>query len=296
MKNLKLSLIDTPENFQILEIILENDGIISPEEISSITIPEEINWAKGIVIFGRAPIWLYSYLVHRCHPSAWVAVYDPRYGGIVVEAHKTDSPNVGEVLEQERILKYRNSFLQSKKIIAFLGNPHTGKSVFLRAVRRKLREILPIDKFNRELFLIKACPDGEGDWFEDLGEKEGRIYRYKNQFTLDFVDKVCRDIDSISNEKSLIFVDCGGKIDKFNQMILNKCTHSIILGRDDESMSEWRGAAKLCELNILCEVESSLEYVSKILTVNPLKIKFGPLDRSQKQFPDLPKELIDKLV
>ncbi|MFN3269123.1 MAG: CRISPR-associated ring nuclease Crn3/Csx3, partial [Candidatus Kapaibacteriota bacterium] len=69
MQNLKLSLIQTPENFQILDILLENNGIISPLELNTVEIPSEIDWSKGVVIAGRAPIWLYTYLVHQCHPS-----------------------------------------------------------------------------------------------------------------------------------------------------------------------------------------------------------------------------------
>lgn len=296
MQNLKLKLIQTNENFQILDIFLENNGILSPEELCLVSLPHDIDWRKGIVVFGRAPIWLYSYLVHQAHPAAWVAVYDPRYGAVVVEAHKTNSPKVGDIIDPETILKYYKQNREPHKIIAFLGNPHTGKSVFLRVVRNKLKELLHPDVFCRDVFVVKACPDGEGDWFAELGENDGKIYRYKNRFDFDFADRISKDIEIISKEKTKLLVDCGGKIDHFNQIILNKCTTAIILGTDENSISEWRGAAKLCGLEILCEVFSSNQNVSFVVNTNPLRIKFGFLDRNNKNIPELPKEFINKLL
>lgn len=296
MKNLRLNLLDTSQDFQILEIVLENNGIISPEDLNSFELPKDIDWSKGIVIYGRAPIWLYSFLVHQCHPSAWVAVYDPRYGAIVIEAHKPEAPPVGHIIEQKRILKFLGVDSTEQKIIAFLGNPHTGKSVFLRLLRQSLKSILPPEEFHRNLFVVKACPDGEGDWFSDLGESEAKIYRYKNHFNQEFVERIVEEIDKLRNEKKLLFVDCGGKIDRFNQAILNKCTHCLILGTDEVSIAEWRGAAKLCGLNVICEILSSKDFVSDVISREPLKIVFGFLDRNASNFPEIPKELIQKIL
>lgn len=296
MKNLRLSLISTQENFQIIDILLENNGIVSPLELNEIDLPDGIDWSKGVVIAGRAPIWLYSYLVHQCHPSAWVAVYDPRWGAIVVQTHKVDSPAVGEIIPPDAILKYYKLPNLDKKVIAFLGNPHTGKSVFMRLLRSHLKETLTKEEFNRGVFVIKACPDGEGDWFGELPEEEGKVYRYKNRFDEDFVKKITSHIDLMKNEKSLLFVDCGGKIDRYNQEILNKCTHCIILGTDEVSIAEWRGAAKLANLQIICQVLSSKDEVAEIISTEPLNIRYGFLDRSKRDFLPLPKDLIDRIV
>ncbi|MEJ5287586.1 MAG: CRISPR-associated protein, Csx3 family [Candidatus Kapaibacterium sp.] len=296
MQNLKLSLIQTPENFQILDILLENNGIISPLELNTVEIPSEIDWSKGVVIAGRAPIWLYTYLVHQCHPSAWVAIYDPRWGAIVIQTHKIGAPSVGEIIQPSAILKYYKLPDLNKKIIAFLGNPHTGKSVFLKVLRNTLRKTLPDEVFHRGLFVIKACPDGEGDWFGELPEDQGKIYRYKNRFDDDFIRKVVSNIELMKNEKSILLIDCGGKIDKYNQEILNKCTHSIILGTDDLSIAEWRGASKLAGVDILAEVISSKKDVSKVLNTQPLLVEYGFLDRNKKDFLPIPDELIDKII
>ncbi|MGB9853119.1 MAG: CRISPR-associated ring nuclease Crn3/Csx3 [Candidatus Kapaibacteriota bacterium] len=296
MKNLKLTLIPTPENFQILDILLENNGIISPIELNQVSLPPSIDWSKGVVIAGRAPIWLYSYLVHQCHPSAWVAVYDPRWGAIVVQHHKTDSPAIGDIIPTDKILKYYKMPVIGKKVIAIIGNPHTGKSVFLKVLRNQLQSRLAPETYQRSLFVIKACPDGEGDWFGELGEAEGKIYRYKNSFDTDFARSIANHIDLIKNEKSLLFVDTGGKIDRYNLEILSKCTHSIIIGTDEVSIAEWRGASKLVELNIIAEIISSKHDVSRIVSEKPLVVEYGFLDRSKSDFLALPQNLFEILT
>ena len=55
----------------------------------------------GVVLTGRAPIWLYGWLVHECHFTRWVACYDPRLGAVVVESH-TPEVRVGQVIAWEQ--------------------------------------------------------------------------------------------------------------------------------------------------------------------------------------------------
>ncbi|HBY76878.1 MAG TPA: CRISPR-associated protein Csx3, partial [Cyanobacteria bacterium UBA11148] len=58
--------------------IKTDDGVIAPADIKGLKLPEGIQFNQGIVIEGKGPIWLYGYLVHECHPAAWVGCYDPR--------------------------------------------------------------------------------------------------------------------------------------------------------------------------------------------------------------------------
>jgi len=63
------------------------DGIYRPEELSNSDLPE-ITPGAGVIISGRAPIWVHAFLVHHAHPASWVATYDPRLqGGVVVASH-----------------------------------------------------------------------------------------------------------------------------------------------------------------------------------------------------------------
>ncbi|NEQ95972.1 MAG: CRISPR-associated protein Csx3 [Cyanothece sp. SIO2G6] len=76
--------------FQWLHIhITDPTGLIEADALKELTLPEGINWRQGVVIEGKAPIWLYGYLVHECHPAAWVACYDPRLGAVVAATHSS---------------------------------------------------------------------------------------------------------------------------------------------------------------------------------------------------------------
>ena len=78
--------------------IMADDGIIAPADIKGMKLPGGIQFNQGIVIEGKGPIWLYGYLVHECHPAAWVGCYDPRLGAVVVATH-THDVSVGKVLK-----------------------------------------------------------------------------------------------------------------------------------------------------------------------------------------------------
>lgn len=74
------------------------DGIIEPSDLKTLKLPEQLQPHQGVVIEGKSPIWLYGYLVHECHATAWVGCFDPRLeGAVVVETH-THAVTVGSVL------------------------------------------------------------------------------------------------------------------------------------------------------------------------------------------------------
>ena len=84
--------------FQVIEIVL--DGIATPDDLSRLRLPAGIDTRQGVVLTGRAPIWLYGWLVHECHFTRWVACYDPRLGAVVIESH-TPEVRVGQVIPLE---------------------------------------------------------------------------------------------------------------------------------------------------------------------------------------------------
>lgn len=73
-------------------------GIAEPSDLKSLKLPPGIDTTKGAVIEGRAPIWVYGYLVHELHPTSWVATYDTRLGAVIVETHSKQVA-VGQVLK-----------------------------------------------------------------------------------------------------------------------------------------------------------------------------------------------------
>lgn len=90
--------LETTENekYTLLSIKLPEDPI-APVDLKDIKIPQ-LDYKKGVVIGGRAPIWLYAFLVHECHPAAWVATQDPRLGGVVIATH-TRGVKVADIIE-----------------------------------------------------------------------------------------------------------------------------------------------------------------------------------------------------
>jgi len=86
-------------SYQVLTIELTSpDRVIQPQDLGELRLPTGIDATGGVVISGRAPIWLYGYLVHELHPTAWVACYDPRFKGAVVVATHSRQTQIGAVL------------------------------------------------------------------------------------------------------------------------------------------------------------------------------------------------------
>jgi CRISPR-associated protein Csx3 len=89
-------------------VVKKNNGILTPFDLPQIINQIPSIHPNGVVIGGRLPVWAYGAIVHHLHPSTWVAVYDPRLGGIVVMTH-TIEKTLGEIIlldhiEWERIL------------------------------------------------------------------------------------------------------------------------------------------------------------------------------------------------
>ncbi len=79
-------------------VYFELNDIIGPEILKNLT-PPKVDGRKGVVLSGRGPIWLYAYLTHYYHPTAYVAVYDPRLGkGVVIETH-TQNYKLGDTMD-----------------------------------------------------------------------------------------------------------------------------------------------------------------------------------------------------
>lgn len=82
--------------YTLVDIAIES-GTCEPIDLKTLSIPN-VKGSKGVVLNGRAPIWVFGTLIHHFHATAWVATNDPRQGGaIVVESHKSDV-SVGDVI------------------------------------------------------------------------------------------------------------------------------------------------------------------------------------------------------
>ncbi len=302
-QKIQFKVISTEYDFQILSIVISGNGIIEPRDLESLKLPSPIDFTKGVIISGKAPVWLFSYLSHELHIATWVATYDPRLGGIVTQTHASNSYKVGSIVKNEMILEYLSGDegkipdkKQSEKInktIVVAGPPHSGKSVFINLLSMKIRSLIGQERFQREFFIIRACPDGEGNWTTDVPEDVTKIIRMKRKFDDEFVKQVIQDIRNAKISKEILIIDCGGKIDKKNQMIFNECTHAIIVSGKSDEIDQWKGAIKTSELKIIAEISSTLE--NKCEAIGDNKYEIGRFERGVNDI-TIPFELIDSML
>src|SRR6266436_8961822 len=113
------------------------------------------------------------------------------------------------------------------------GPPHAGKSVLTYSLTQALR------KRRIAHFVIRACPDGEGDWSQEIDQAMVRHMRVKGQWTATFVENICTTLE---RRHFPLLVDIGGRLEVWQTILLQHCTHSLLLlRRDDETAANsWR--------------------------------------------------------
>lgn len=154
-----------------------------------------------------------------------------------------------------------------KKIIV-CGPPHSGKSVFLSNLMRKL----PPDSF----YLAFAAPDGEWHW-SNFGDQDlVSVVRQKGKFTEDFVSSMVSAISG--NQQPLVLVDTGGVMSAENGRIFNVCDGCIILAnkeKADEAIPAWREFAASHSVQVLAEIVSDLNGTDELLPLGEGEIIQG---------------------
>lgn len=304
--NITLSNIQTKEDFQILNIRLKGNGLIDPKDLKDLSLPEGMNKDIGVLINGKSPVFLFSALVIMLRDFKWIATFAPQKGGIVIFGNESKDKQIGDIISIENITKYiaieensekvksvSSEKLKDKKVIALVGPANSGKSVLLRELRNTLNEKSGID-FRENYFIIRACPDGEGDWFGDINSELGKTLRFKNMFDDNFVDKITESIINTKKNKRVILVDCGGKIDIKNQKIFNECTDAVIISSDPDKTKEWYGAIRICGLNLLAEVESVTENICR--KTDERKYQLGKLFRNNKDVAEISDDILDLIM
>src|SRR5258708_15852891 len=106
--------------------------------------------------------------------------------------------------------------------ILFGGPPDGGKSVVFYNLAKVLRERgIPH-------YAIRACPDGEGNWFYELDQDKVRLIRVKGEWTSDFVKRMCLDLE---RRHLPLLVDIGGRPPERETGLFRNCTHPLLLLR-----------------------------------------------------------------
>jgi CRISPR-associated protein Csx3 len=154
------------------------------------------------------------------------------------------------------------------------GPPHSGKSVLTYLLTQRLRAL------KVEHYVLRACPDGEGDWSQEAPPERVRLLRQKGQFSQDFVDRVCRDL---AQRHLPLIVDVGGKPTPDQERILDQCTHAVLISANEAGLKEWRDRFERHGLPIIAELRSVLIGEDRIDAETPvLRGQITNLERSNR--------------
>lgn len=114
--------------------------------------------------------------------------------------------------------------------VALGGPPHSGKSVLAHSLSQALRW--------RDVphYVLRAYPDGEGDWSFQAERELVRELRVKGAGTPEWTRRIVRDI---AGRPLPLIVDPGGKPTAWQEAIFAACTHGILLCPDEGAHAEW---------------------------------------------------------
>ena len=286
---------------QITIELVSRDRIISPAALSGLPLPAGIDPRKGVLISGRAPVWLYAYLVHECHPTLWVACFDPRLGAVVTSTHST-AVSVGSVIPLE-VLNLATPSIQPSQSskekgagLLIVGPPDSGKSVLSHQLFSTLVKDYP------DIYLQRAHWDGEGNWTLELPteatDEEREAYKRSNKggLTAQFFPYQGQAILNLRQQKRLVIVDAGGMVQPEKRSILEACTHYLIISSKLEEVQPWHDfCAGEGGLKPVAVIHSMLETRCEILQQAPfLEMVSGPWVMGKTQ--EVPEVLKDAIA
>lgn len=129
------------------------------------------------------------------------------------------------------------------------GPPHSGKSVLTHGLSMALR------KRNIAHYALRAAPDGEGDWSNEMDWPVVEKIRRKGKWTSRWVREVCNAI----NQRHLpLLVDMGGQPTPEQEAIFDQCNYAILLTRSEEARKHWLALARTHNLTLLADLHSDL--------------------------------------
>jgi len=147
--------------------------------------------------------------------------------------------------------------------ILLAGPPNCGKSVLSFLLTYRLREM----KVSH--YLLRAAPDGEGDWYlagqPDVVQSLRIIH--KKEYSSQFVQHM---LSAIEDRPLPLLVDIGGKPQGDQFGIIKACSHSIILYRTEEQLTEWRKIIIEHNLLPIAELRSTLTEDESVLAHQPI--------------------------
>lgn len=143
------------------------------------------------------------------------------------------------------------------------GPPHAGKSVLTYSLTQALRQR------GVSHYVLRACPDGEGDWSQESDQDTVRVIRIKGEWLPEFVQKISQDLE---RRHLPLLVDMGGRPASWQMSIMRHCTHSILLLRTDENTlaEHWLKLVEEHSLLPVARLTSVLEAPSTLISCTPV--------------------------
>ncbi|MGQ9864829.1 MAG: CRISPR-associated ring nuclease Crn3/Csx3 [Pseudanabaenaceae cyanobacterium] len=273
--------------YQHLEIRLTGpDRLIEPQDLREMVLPP-LDLGLGVVLSGRAPIWLYAHLIHELHPTPWLGCYDPRLMGAVVVATHSREAKIGEIIPDDNL---GNPSLCPAVLV--VGPPDSGKSVLSHALFQTLR------RYDEAIFLQRAHWDGEGNWVLELPDPtlaEAMKARYKGALTPEFFANQAQAILALRRQNRLVLVDVGGMVQEEKTPVLAACSHYLLISRDRQEVDKWhRFCGDRAHLLPLAVIHSTRTSVQTVQQTEPwLELTWGPWQMGI--VPPLPPLLLDRL-
>ncbi|MCX7670156.1 MAG: hypothetical protein N2439_08795, partial [Anaerolineae bacterium] len=130
------------------------------------------------------------------------------------------------------------------------GPPHSGKSVLAYLLSQRLREA------QVPHILLRAAPDGEGDWFYGCSDEVRLRQRRKGIYTAGLL----AELEAAIRRRTLpMLVDIGGRPREAQFRLFDACTHVIHLWREADDRREWEAWLEERSLIPIASLQSRLE-------------------------------------
>lgn len=145
--------------------------------------------------------------------------------------------------------------------VVICGPPHSGKS----CLRYGLKEAIKAIPGSDYPYMITACPDGEGCWYQEAVHQDAELanslkVNYKGKFTDEWTSYVAGAV--MNCKEPLVFIDVGGIPDDKNELICAHATHAIIISGAPDKVQVWRDFCEKVQLRIIAEIHSDYDATS----------------------------------
>ena len=189
-----------------------------------------------------------------------VAVFDPSIGRgkngyktYIVTITNSQKYRVGDFIETKEAQQSKGSIIK----VVLCGPPRSGKSYLRDGLKRAILGNLGAPY----PYVITACPDGEGSWYQETYEINEELVKsikpfYKADMTPEFATEAAKWVRSANQLINII--DVCGKISPENKIIMQPATHAVILSGDPDKFAEWEEFCQSIGLKVIAKIHSQL--------------------------------------